>query len=451
MFTVFLKEMRQCRRDRAAIGALVAQVALSLLVLAVRASAGSALAESPVFGSGPIQLFGTITASVIAAAMAQRWSRELNSDSLNPARTTPIPAPQLTAGKFLATFAATLVPLAITLLFLPLCESLPASFWRDQLPLTILAWGIGVSAMLVVASMRFSANTGGSILIVLPLVLIISVTAALPHGGTARLEIFCCFVSGAFAILLAFAMMTAMLSAPRSDRAFPIRIVLTAAAAILPWILALPSYRKYGTFSLPSTMNLVACLAAPIAFFTVFAAALERRHQSRRVEKEIARLPALLRPLRRLFSTGVFPELSFSLLMMLTALAAHGDWSRNRLCGMLGPYAVFVFYTAAAVFILRLNDRRWHRRLPPWGIWLLIFSVCNVPPGVTGKWGWEHLSFLSPFRSVMNLEYPPLAIAAVTAAALLFLAPVAADSFRALRRQGRRADADRAERGEERR
>ena len=108
-------------------------------------------------------------------------------------------------------------------------------------------------------------------------------------------------------------------------------------------------------------------------------AALERRRQSRRVEAEIARFPVLLHPLRRLFSTGAFPEIVFSLLMLLAALAAHGDWSKNYLCNVFGAYTVCGFYTAATLCLLQRNEAVWHRRLPPaWGIWILLFLAAAV-------------------------------------------------------------------------
>ena len=429
MFTVFLKEMRQLRRDRTVIGVLIAQIVLSLLM--ILAERGTGTPSDSIFSV--LNTLGGIATFVIVSAMALRWNRELHSDSLNPCRTTPIPAPQLAAGKLLATFAGAAVPLAFTLIAQCLhAERPPAAYW-EQLPLVLVIWLVGISVMLAFASMRSSAaGNGGNILIIVPLFMTMAAAAGvteIPDSDSA-LGLLRFVVTGIFAILLAFAMMTAALAAPRSDRALPIRLVLTLGVLALPWILAMPDRgRSETSFAAMVIKFYFIDLAMPVAFLSLCAAAIERRRQSRRVETEIARFPAALRPLRRLFSTGVFPEIAFSLLMLLAAFAAHGDWSRDYLCRTLGPYTVCGFYTAATVFILHCNERRWRRRLPPaGGIWILLFVICNLPPAITGEWGMENLSHLSPFR--IDHGYTPAAVIVVAALSLLLLAPAARDAFR---------------------
>lgn len=429
MFTVILKETRQFRRSRTVVGILIAQTILSLLIIVAERSAGTPL--HGIFSAH--NTLGSIAAFVIVSSMALRWSRELHSDSLNPCRTTPIPAPLLAAGKLLATFAAAGVPLALTLIAQQLqLEAPPAAYW-NQLLLTVVIWMIAITVMLVVASVRSSAAGGGSnILVILPLFIGVSAVGNITGNPYSDQEILRFVVAGGFAILLAFAMMTAALSAPRSDRAFPIRLVLMFGVLALPWVLALPDRgQSKSSFAEMVIKFYFIDLAMPIAFLSLCAAAMERRRQSRRVETEIAQLPAALRPLRRLFSTGAFSEIVFSLLMLLAALVAHGDRSRSYLCGTLGPYTVCGFYTAVTLFLLHRNEQVWHRRLPSArGIWILLFLICNLPPAVTGKWGLDHFSHLSPFRGVVGLEYSPFAIAAVAAISLLLLAPVAVAAFR---------------------
>ena len=423
MFTVFLKEMRQLRRDRTVLGVLIAQVVLSLLMIVAERAAGTPSAS--IFGV--LNTLGSIAAFVVVSSMALRWSRELHSDSLNPCRTTPIPAPQLAAGKVLATFAGAAIPLALMLIAQLLhVDRPPAIFW-NELPLILVIWMVTISAILALASMRSSsAGNGGSFLIILPLFIGVSALGPLTISPRSGLEILRFVVAGGFAILFAFAMMTAALAAPRSDRAFPIRIVLTFAVLALPWILALPDRgQSKSSFVEMVTKFYFIDLAMPIAFLSLCAAAIERRRQSRRVEAEIARFPVLLRPLRRLFSTGAFPEIVFSLLMLLAALAAHGDWSRLYLCDVFGAYTVCGFYTAATLFLLHRNEAVWHRRLPPaWGIWILLFILCNLTPAITGNWGMKNLSHLSPFRALIGQQYTPAAIITVTVLSLLLLVPV---------------------------
>ena len=200
MFSVFLKEMRQLRRDRAVLGVLIAQLLLSLLMIV--AEKGTGIPSAAIFGT--LNTLGHIAAFVIVAAMALRWSRELHSDSLNPCRTTPIPAPLLAAGKLLATFVGAAIPLALMLIAQCLhIERPPAIFW-NELPLILVIWMVTISGILALASMRSSAaGNGGNVLIILPLFIGMSAIGPLTTSSHSGLEMLRCVVAGGFAILLA--------------------------------------------------------------------------------------------------------------------------------------------------------------------------------------------------------------------------------------------------------
>ena len=113
MFTVFIKEMRQLRREPVVWSAIGAQLVFGLIALIrifyLPNSEFRSVTETFI---GFVIICGAAAALLIIGLMAARWSRELKDEFMNSSRTTPLSPFAVVAGKFLATWCALLIPVA---------------------------------------------------------------------------------------------------------------------------------------------------------------------------------------------------------------------------------------------------------------------------------------------------------------------------------------------------
>ena len=234
MFTFFLKEIRQLRRDPVFWGALIVECILCgswLIWLKLYHASG----EGVFFTHGYDNL-GILAGVAVAIAMSMRWHGEMNDDALNPVVTTPIPPVMIAAGKYLATFLAVLIPLLAAQFFIG--ATVPKD-WFDlymkyRLPTNAAILMTASAFLLTVSPLRCKS---GFLCSVLPgmLVIFFLVSTWLPQShlvrAAARGETQCpamlyALVQILLPITLLFAMTVAAISPKSSDRAVPVRFTL---------------------------------------------------------------------------------------------------------------------------------------------------------------------------------------------------------------------------------
>ena len=383
MLSVFIKEMRQLRRNVPVWSVLALQVIVGLVMLiriAILHIAGDST-ETTVFGAINF-LAGVVSIGTVIGTAAARWVRERGDDFLNPGRTTPLSPFAITAGKFLATWCALLIPLAVMQLFMLFPgPTLPPGYWKSGVPL-ILLYVFSIASLVLAATSagrrKVSHGAGVSIAVLAVVFLLpsaIGFASALFERVCANEEVYPQLRFFWPVIMLSFMLAAAAVAPPRSDRMLPVRIAVLASVLILTWM---PPVDR-GTVSQQCVLWLLVA-----AKFTTVSALLERRRQSRRVVAEIRRVPRLWRPLRALFSTGAVPGLVFALVLALAAFAVGvltpGDFLRDRGREISGGFALFFFYSSLTLFIIEMWDKFLHRALDAAKFSVVVWLVCQILP-----------------------------------------------------------------------
>ena len=362
MFTFFLKEIRQLRRDMVFWGTLIVQIMLCALVIAFlkfqqHLMGNATLPQSEgAFFSHTYDSIGLMAAMIVLIAMAMRWHNDMNDDALNPVVTTPLPPSAVVAGKYLATWIAVLAPLAVSQVFI--LSTIPKDLFdlyiKFRLPMNVAVMAAVSAALLTVSPLRCKSGFLCAILPGMVLLLLMMLvwmpeslmklmfadrkTAQFPQLAYTMLKVL-------LPVPMMFALTIAAVSAPSSDRAIPVRLTLlgTLAAYLIVFCFENPG------FTSRQLAEKAAGLCGAGACFAVVASVAERRAQSSRVLAAIRRAPAVLRPLRILCSTGAIPELVFSLLLLaayfILKKAGIGD-SKDELFPF--AYATLIFCAVLA-------------------------------------------------------------------------------------------------------
>ena len=384
MFTFFLKEVRQLRRDTFFWGALGFQIMLSMLIVLVnlyeQRSLPVKMLYSPWFAT-----LGFAAAFAIAIMTASRWNSEMNDDAMNPIVTTPLPPVMVVAGKYLATIVAILLPLAVAQIFVgfTIRPQLAKVHFACMLPTDAALVLLSAAILLVCASIFGKHNIIG---VLIPGIIMILFMMSLREGlhemnapvlteADGVKTILCGLVEIVLPIPLLFAITTAAVSVPSSDRAIPVRIVLvfTIAAYILCNYLEAPDrYERFQT----------AIYLLGGAVFSILAALAQRSAQTPRVMAAVRRLPPALRPLRILCSTGAIQELLFSLLFLAAALIAvkvdRPDAIKWARWGFAFIYATVLLCTAASLEIADVVKRIWNKRIHAVLLIFIAFAIFHV-------------------------------------------------------------------------
>lgn len=354
MFTFFLKEIRQLRRDMVFCGALIVQVALSTLIILLLFYQQKDLDEKILYTPWFATL-GFAGAFAIAIAMASRWNSEISDDALNPIITTPIPAGMVAAGKYLATFIAVLLPVAIAQIFVgfTIPKAISDIHFSCFMPTDAVLILLSAATLLVCASIAGKHSILGVIMpgVVMIIFMLSYRSASLEINQTvfdqpdgmktlgytwARLLLL---------LPMCFAITAAAISPRSSDRAIPVRIVLVITLAAY----MISNYIEDS--SAPKTYIYIYLLAG--AVFSIVAALAQRRAQTPRVMATVRRLPPPLRPLRILCSTGAIPELVFSLVLFAGTMTAVNriDPEKNIYLGVAFIYTSTLFCAALPLAI----------------------------------------------------------------------------------------------------
>ena len=383
MLTIFIKEMRQLRRDYIVPVVMIAlQVVVGAFLLVRMWSEPFDISMFYFFlVSGNV--LAITSASLIIGIMTGRWSRELKDDFLNPCRTTPLNPHSIVAGKFLATWCALLVPVAVMLiLFAFRARNLPDNYWTYDLPMLILLL-LSVSAfMLAGSSSRFNIEHSATnrLSVINTIAAVFFMSFVFLNLRRWHVEWIAAAHAVPIIIVLSFLFTVAGASPVHADRMLPVRIAVLLIALIMPW--TAPIMDEPG-------WDYVIWLSAA-AIFSVLSASQERRRQSRRVVAAIGRVPWVWRPFRWIVSTGAVPGLVFALLLLLAAFGAYRfsemETSDAALVawGCLWWFIVLFFFAALTLFIIEMVERFMHRSFDPSPIMtlLLLFGL----PWYTAVW-----------------------------------------------------------------
>lgn len=389
MFTFFLKEIRQLRRDMVFWGTLIVQLVLCALIIALgKLSKGDF--EGKYFSHG-YDTLGVMAGMIVAIAMSMRWHGDMNDDALNPVVTTPLPPVRIAAGKYLATWIAVLIPLAVAYIFIT--ATVPGDLFDPylefRLPMNAAILVTSSAFLLTVSPARIKSGFVCSVLPGIFLLFILTsvwlprsfMMMALKYSWNTCPAMICTMVRILLPIPLLFALTVAAISAPSSDRAIPVRITLLATLAAYLLVYWLEN-RNLAGWSSHKLAHHAAWLCRTGAMLSCLAAVAERGAQSSRVVAAIRRTPAALRPLRILCSTGAITELIFSV-----ALAAAGVILENAAkefsSGAMHPEIAYMHLLFCASFALALSSivhMAFRRRIAPVLRYLIMYAV-NIPLG----------------------------------------------------------------------
>ena len=356
MFTFFIKELRQLRRDMVFWGALSIQIVLSMLVVI-------AATRSGLSGLNYYTSIGFLASFVAAIAMSIRWNNDLCDDALNPLITTPLSPTAVVAGKYLATFVAVLIPLAVTQIFIVSTAAGGLEYYFCGL-LPLDAATLLTSAALFTASASQSKRRGtvGTVLPAIFLLLILTNIRNLvfmPLAVTDSSHAVFIAVLILLIIPLLFALTTAAVSAPGSDRAIPVRIAMLLTMAAYVIVIRVEGSLLSSSLALSDLCTVVCMIGAVIS---AVAAVTERRTQSPRVVAAIRNTPAPWRPLRILCSSGAITEMILSL-VLAAAAAIHGICRGSY--AALQFYAMFLFGSSLTLFVAVMLQLNWGKKLSP--------------------------------------------------------------------------------------
>ena len=386
MFTFFLKEIRQLRRDPVFWGTLGVQIMLGALIIAIK-KLSEAGGEGAFFSHGYDNL-GILAAMIVAIAMSTRWHNEMNDDALNPVVTTPLAPWEIVAGKYLATLLAVLIPLAVAQIFI--ASTIPHSLFdlylKFRLPMNMAILATVSAVLLTVSPVRCKSAFVCSVLPGMFLLFVLIsfwlpqlILMAVAEGAN---EVTRCpgmiylVLKILLPIPLLFALTIAAISAVSSDRAIPVRIML---------LFTLAGYLGVFCFETREFTSLefahkAAELCGCGAFLSALAAVAERRAQSSRVLAAIRRTPAVLRPLRLVCSTGALQEIIFSLVLMAAALIlqkAAGESFADRKIDVVYRqlYVQLIFCAAATIAVTGIVQMAFRRRIMPWLRYVIFYAV----------------------------------------------------------------------------
>ena len=444
MFTFFLKEIRQLRRDLVFWGTLIIQVMLSVLVIAFlkfqQHLMGEAMPQQSegAFFSHTYDSIGLMAAVIVLIAMAMRWHNDMNDDALNPVVTTPLPPSAMVAGKYLATWIAVLAPLAIAQVFI--LSTIPKDLFdlyiKFRLPMNVAVLAAASAALLTVSPLRCKS---GFLCAILPgmVLLLVLMLGWMPESvlkmiaADRKTAQFSQLAYSMLKILLPvpimFSLTIAAISAPSSDRAIPVRItlLLTLAAYLIVFCFENPG------FTSRQLAERAAGLCGAGACFAVVASVAERRAQSSRVLAAIRRVPAALRPLRILCSTGAIPELVFSLLLLAEyfILKKVGiDSSGDDLFPI--AYAALIFCAVLAQALSSLIQRVFKHKSRVW-LRFIFFYMANFALTIV-------ISISSAIKADGNdaaVKYLTTCAWILAGASLVLLIPVAIDFAKSLKQR----------------
>lgn len=381
MFTFFLKEVRQLRRDMVFWGAQAIQIAFSTLIIMMsfyrQKDFDQKMLYTPWFAT-----LGFAAAFAIALTMASRWNGEMNDDALNPIITTPIPPWMVVAGKYLATFIAVLLPVAIAQIFVgfTIPDEMSEVHFSCWLPTDAVSLLFSAAALLVFASIAGKHSILG---VILPGVAMIIFTLSSRNVSLADNRMIFALPDGMeklaydwartlLRLPMCFAITTAAISARSSDRAIPVRIVL---------VLTLAAYALISYCENPDIEDTyIAEYLMSGAVFSIFAALAQRRAQTPRVMAMVRRLPRPLRPLRILCSTGAIQELLFSLVLFACAVIAASRIATdiNNYQEVAFMYTGLLFCAALPLAIASVIKRVRGEKLPTALMYVMFWGVSTV-------------------------------------------------------------------------
>ena len=380
MFIYFTKEIRQLRRNLVFWIVLAVQIMLSFAIMYLMYK----YLESEDLYSPFYRALGILTAFLIAINSGMRWCAEKSDDALNPFVTTPLSPVRVVAEKYLVSAIVVLLPLVIAQIFAASTapKELTQYLWLYLFPTDMAAMLLSAALILTIASACGKHGILGS---VLPgvLLLLVMVLAKQPMGGfrafsaDGNVTIFTMLYT-LLPIMLLFALTNAAVSPASSDRMIPARfallLTLTANAVVV-------MVQNRNDLLAKDVIFIIAAICRTGAIYSVIAAIAERHAQSRRIAAEIRRLPAVLRPLRALCSTGAITEVIYSLVLAAAAeilLLCSGDRSWD----FPFSYAMYLFSAACPLMISCLVKRGSNERIHPsllyliaWGTMMILFLV----------------------------------------------------------------------------
>ena len=279
MFAFFIKEIRQLRRNTVFWGVLLVQLMIDSLIVGLRCK-NFLTANSC---TDYYHTIGFLMSFVIAINLAARWGAEKNDDALNPFVTTPLPPARVVAEKYLATFPAVLIPLAMAQIFVAFTVSDANSAYQFAclLPADAAVLAVSMALLLTVSSVSGKNAVLGSVLPgVFILITMLSVrTSMMPRMFFERdhgIAIFYVLYT-LLPIILLFALTTAAVSAPGSDRMIPVRAALLVTLAAYLIVIRIHAAIDAADFDPKFVVGFV-CAAG--AFLSLTAAVAERREQS---------------------------------------------------------------------------------------------------------------------------------------------------------------------------
>jgi len=375
MFIYFVKEFRQLRRNLAFWIVLAVQVMLSFAIMYLMHK----YLKSEDLYSPFYRTLGILTAFLVAINMGMRWCAEKGDDALNPFVTTPLPPVQVVAEKYLATVIVVLLPLMIAQIFAASTapKEITRYLWLYLFPTDISALLLSAAVILTIAS---ACGKHGVLGAVLPgvLLLLVTVLAKQPMGGfeafsaDGKVTIFTMLYM-LLPIILLFALTNAAASPASSDRMIPARFALLLTLTAIA-VVVMVQNRDLRSKDM---IGIIAGICRTGAVYSIIAAVAERHAQSRRIAAEIRRLPAPLRPLRALCSTGAITEVVFSLVLAAAAeilLLCSGDRSWN----FPFSYSIYLFSAACPLMISCLVKRGSNERLHPALLYLIAWGIMMI-------------------------------------------------------------------------
>ncbi len=360
---IVVKEMRQSFNGRGLLASCGLLLIVNLLVFAVVAanvnmsSINEGVGREFIGWSLLILTFGAMFGAAYPAA--SRFAEERRAEAMDLIYITTLTAPRLINGKFLSV-------LVLNFLMFSLClPSLVLSYYLRGVAMEDVLFFIGISfcISLVLTQFLLLCGTLGSwvlrgALVICGIIVFstyVGVISTMHYHARGMLEFFTtCSIFCILCFIVCYVLTLVSLLPPSANRMLPVRSTfLVVDAALLPVLLGL----------LPADgWDIWLVLSVALASLTMVMAVMERLKQSKRV---LQKLPnsALLRCVYFLVSSGSAGGVCYALLLgggsFGLYFGLHGLDPRFHAANLMGFFMYIGAYTAAALLLLRLVERRW--------------------------------------------------------------------------------------------